>query len=71
MPRGSAFYGQGTNANILTGRACIGTEARLIDCPFPDPNTICTHADDVGVDCNTACKCEKTHTEQFLMAKAS
>ncbi len=50
-----AAYGMGPAGISLDNLACVGTEERILDCPFPD-NVFCTHAEDAGVDCNENCK---------------
>ena len=52
-----ATYGQGTG-DIVEGLGCTGDEARVFDCPRTSEgtSTVCTHAEDAGVDCSTVCE---------------
>ena len=43
-------YGQGTGAIMMDSVRCIGSEARLIDCPHVAQHN-CTHFEDVSVRC--------------------
>ena len=46
-----AFFGQGSGPIVLDDVRCVGTEDRLIDCPY-DPSTIdCAHSEDASVRC--------------------
>ena len=47
-----AGYGQGTGPIILDNVACVGGEARVIDCPANAIGTHnCDHSEDAGVVC--------------------
>ena len=48
-----AFFGQGsTHMSIFMDNvACVGTESRLIDCPFDRHTADCHHSEDAGVRC--------------------
>ena len=46
-----AFFGQGSGPIVLDDVRCVGTEDRLIDCPY-DPSTVdCVHSEDASVRC--------------------
>ena len=49
----NAFYGQGTVPVLLDDVRCIGTESRLIDCPYT-ANDNCTHSQDAAISCTTS-----------------
>ena len=51
VARTNAFYGQGSGPINIDDPGCIGSERRLIDCPF-SPIHNCAHSEDAGVDCN-------------------
>lgn len=52
--RTAAHFGEGTGPINLDDVACIGTEARLIDCPHtPEADHDCGHYEDAGVTCLT------------------
>ncbi len=45
---------QGVDAISMDGVMCLGTEARLVDCPFNGFGVNdCTHSEDVGLDCSS------------------
>ena len=47
-----AGFGQGTGSIWLDQVACVGTEARLADCPAnPIGTHDCSHFEDAGVRC--------------------
>ena len=48
--RSRAFFGQGTDPIVLDDVRCIGTESRLIDCPYTATHN-CVHFEDAGVTC--------------------
>ena len=51
----NAHFGQGTSPILLDVVACVGNEARLVDCRYTTtPN--CIHGEDAGVSCKTECK---------------
>ncbi len=52
---GLSFHGQGTDPIVLDDVMCMGTESRLIDCPF-NPNHNCIHLEDAAVTCQPSCK---------------
>ncbi len=45
-----AFFGQGTGDILLDDVQCVGTEARLTDCPAITTHN-CAHSEDSGVVC--------------------
>ena len=45
-----SFFGQGTDPIALDDVMCVGTESRLIDCPFTATHN-CIHLEDAGVRC--------------------
>jgi len=50
---GSATYGQGVDPIWMDDVSCLGTEARLQDCPFPGWAVHnCSHGEDWGVSCS-------------------
>ena len=50
MAHGEGHFGIGGGPINLDEVNCIGTEERLINCPF-DPSHDCTHSEDAGVVC--------------------
>ena len=46
----NAFFGQGTGDIFVDDTHCVGTEARLFDCPHSTTHN-CGHNEDVGVVC--------------------
>ena len=49
----NAFYGQGTVPVLLDDVRCIGTESRLLDCPYTTKDN-CTHSQDAAISCTTS-----------------
>ncbi len=47
-----AFFGQGTGDILLDDVQCVGTEARLTDCPAITTHN-CAHSEDSGVVCSS------------------
>ncbi len=47
-----AFFGQGTGDILLDDVQCVGTEARLTDCPAITTHN-CGHSEDSGVVCSS------------------
>ena len=47
------FFGQGTDPIVLDDVRCVGTESRLIDCPFTATHN-CIHLEDARVRCKHA-----------------
>ncbi len=45
-----AFFGQGTGDIVFDDVMCVGTEARLTDCPAVTTHN-CIHAEDASVIC--------------------
>lgn len=43
-------FGQGTDPIVLDDVRCVGTETRLLDCPY-NPTHNCIHLEDAGVRC--------------------
>ena len=51
---GNAHFGQGSGPILFDDVACIGTEARLIDCSHPGIGVHnCGHTEDAGVVCDS------------------
>ena len=49
-----AFYGPGSGSILLRNVGCVGTEQRLIDCPYSSSVTCRRgHYEDVGVRCQS------------------
>ena len=47
-----AYYGQGTGTILMDDVGCVGTEARLWDCPTPGIGVNdCSHFEDASVQC--------------------
>ena len=46
-----AFFGEGTDAIVMTRVACSGSESELGLCAYSNATSRCTHARDVGVAC--------------------
>lgn len=48
-----AFFGRGPERmNIFMDNVgCLGTEYRLLDCPFDRHTADCSHAEDAGIQC--------------------
>ena len=53
--RSLAHYGNGSGLIHLNNVNCWGSENRLVDCPYSNDVSDCTHSEDAGVDCQ--CKC--------------
>ena len=54
-----ASFGQGTDPIVLDDVRCVGTERRLLDCPY-NPTHNCIHLEDAGVRCQDGnCSREK------------
>lgn len=53
LDAGVTAFGPGTGPIWLEELQCVGTEERLIECPYPAPLGIhnCEHVQDVGVTC--------------------
>ena len=54
----NARFGQGTGPIALNNLGCTGGEASVLDCPSDGLFNVgsCTHADDVGVECQEECE---------------
>lgn len=50
VARGLSFFGQGTDPIVLDNVMCVGTEARLVDCPALSTHN-CIHLEDAAVIC--------------------
>lgn len=50
-----AFFGEGSGPIWMDDVFCVGSEQRLVDCPFRGPNVFgdhnCAHSEDAGVIC--------------------
>lgn len=47
----SAFYGEGSGPILLNSLHCSGAEANVLECTFGSDTSLCSHAQDVGVQC--------------------
>ena len=50
----AAQFGQGSGTIQITELNCQGTEPTLLSCLYTNVTDFCTHADDVGVQCDPA-----------------
>ena len=48
-------YSQGTGPIVLDDVHCVGTESRLVDCPYDSHTADCTHFQDAGICCQRKC----------------
>ena len=46
-----AHYGNGSGLIHLNNINCRGSESRLVDCPYNNATSDCTHSEDAGVYC--------------------
>jgi hypothetical protein len=53
VARSFSYFGQGTDPILLDDVACVGTETRLLDCPYRSTHN-CIHLEDAGVTCQSA-----------------
>jgi receptor-type tyrosine-protein phosphatase Q len=63
----SAYFGQGIVPIKLDDVACTGSESQLISCSYDSNTGDCSHSEDAGVRCQTAC----THGSVRLRGSSS
>ena len=51
MPYARASFGRGTGLILMDNVACVGSEARLVDCMYSPDTGSDYHSEDAGVKC--------------------
>ena len=46
-------FGPGTGPIFVDNANCVGSEQRLVDCPYDRHTLDCNHNEDIGIWCQT------------------